>query len=79
MGWNDSHLHHFEIRGKGIRKTAKIGIPGFDDAGDLEEVYPGWELPVFVNFNEPGIKAKYEYCFGDGWMAIFESSSISML
>jgi len=68
MGWNDSHLHHFEIRGKGKRKAAKIGIPDFDRTGDLEEVYPGWEIPVFVYFNELGIKAKYEYDYGDGWM-----------
>jgi len=68
MGWDDSHLHHFEIRGKGKRKAAKIGIPDFDGTGDLEEVYPGWEIPVFVYFNELGIKAKYEYDYGDGWM-----------
>ena len=68
MGWYDSHLHHFKIRGKGKRKAAKIGIPDFDRTGDLEEVYPGWEIPVFVYFNELGIKAKYEYDYSDGWM-----------
>jgi hypothetical protein len=68
MGWKDYHLHHFEIRGKGKRKVARIGIPDFEGTGDLEEVYPGWEIPLFVYFNELGIKAKYEYDYGDGWM-----------
>jgi hypothetical protein len=61
-------LHHFEIRGKGKRKAAHIGIPDFDRMGDLEEVYPGWEIPVVDYFNELGIKSKYEYDYGDGWM-----------
>ena len=26
MGWQDSHLHHFEIKAKGKRKSVKIGI-----------------------------------------------------
>jgi len=30
MGWLDYHLHHFEIKGKGKRKTERIGIPDFD-------------------------------------------------
>ena len=68
MGWKDTHLHHFEIRGKGKRKEVHIGIPDFDGTGDLEEVFPGWEIPVLVYFNELGIKAKYEYDYGDGWM-----------
>jgi Plasmid pRiA4b ORF-3-like protein len=67
MGWNDSHLHHFEIRGKGKKKVAHIGIPDFDRTGDLEEVSPGWEILVLSYFNELGIKAKYEYDYGDGW------------
>jgi len=68
MGWKDYHLHHFEIRGKGKRKEAHIGIPDFDRMEDLEEVYPGWEIPVFVYFNDLGVKAKYLYDYGDSWM-----------
>ena len=76
MGWKDTHLHHFEIRGKGKRKEVHIGIPDFDGTGDLEEVFPGWEIPVLVYFNELGIKAKYEYDYGDGWMIRFSSKDI---
>lgn len=66
MGWFDSHLHHFEIRGKGKRKETRIGIPDFDRMDDLEEVYPGWEIPVFTY--DLGVEAKYLYDYGDFWM-----------
>lgn len=48
MGWQDSHLHHFEIKAKGKQKSVKIGIPDFDLIEDdpAEEVFPGWEIPV---------------------------------
>jgi len=68
MGWSDYHLHHFEIRGKGKRKETRIGIPDFDRMDDLEEVYPGWEIPVFTYFNDLGVEAKYLYDYGDFWM-----------
>jgi hypothetical protein len=68
MGWQDSHLHHFEVRGKGKRKRTQIGIPDFDMISDLEEVYPGWEIPVFAYFNDLGVAAKYLYDYGDSWM-----------
>jgi hypothetical protein len=68
MGWKDYHLHHFDIRGKGNRKATHIGIPDFDRMADLEEVYPGWEIPLFVYFNNLGIKATYEYDYGDSWI-----------
>lgn len=68
MGWEDYHLHHFEIRGKGKRKAIQIGIPDFDRMSDLEEIYPGWEIPLFVYFNDLGVTAKYIYDYGDSWM-----------
>lgn len=67
MGWLDYHLHHFEIRGKGKRKETHIGIPDFDRNPELEEVEPGWEIPVFVHFNDFGVEAKYNYDYGDDW------------
>lgn len=68
MGWNDSHLHHFEIRGKGKRTAVQIGIPDFDRNEDQHEVFPGWEIPVFIYFNDLGKEAKYIYDYGDSWM-----------
>ena len=67
MGWLDYHLHHFEIRGKSKQKESHIGIPDFDRMSDLEEVYPGWEIPISVYFNDLGVTAKYIYDYGDFW------------
>ena len=68
LGWLDYHLHHFEIRGKGKRTAFHIGIPDFDRNDDLQEVYPGWEIPLFIYFNDLGVEAKYLYDYGDSWM-----------
>ncbi|NLD79875.1 MAG: Plasmid pRiA4b ORF-3-like protein [Deltaproteobacteria bacterium ADurb.Bin151] len=67
MGWFDYHLHHFEIKGKGKRKTESIGIPDFDRFEDSQEIYPGWEIPVLNYFNDLGIQARYIYDYGDSW------------
>lgn len=67
MGWQDSHLHHFEIKAKSKMKEVSIGIPDFEGSGDLPEVYPGWELAVDVYFNALGVEAKYLYDYGDDW------------
>jgi len=67
MGWLDCHLHHFEIKGKGKRKVAHIGIPDLEGFGELPEVFPGWEITVIAYFNALGVDATYEYDYGDGW------------
>lgn len=68
MGWQDYHLHHFEIKGKGKRKEVRIGIPDFDGIVDLPEVFPGWEISIIAFFNALGVEAVYEYDYGDGWL-----------
>lgn len=68
MGWLDYHLHHFTIRGKGKRTEALIGIPDFEGIGDLPEVFPGWEIPLYLYFNALGVEANYLYDYGDDWM-----------
>ncbi len=68
MGWQDYHLHHFEIKGKGKRKEVRIGIPDFEGSGELPEVFPGWEIAVIAYFNALGVEAVYEYDYGDGWL-----------
>jgi hypothetical protein len=68
MGWLDYHLHHFEIKGKGKRKTERIGIPDFEGSGELPEVFPGWEITTSAYFNDLGVQATYEYDYGDEWI-----------
>lgn len=70
FGWLDYHLHHFEIRSKGKSKTVHIGIPDFDRNAELQEVYPGWEIPVINYFNDLGVQARYIYDYGDDWVHI---------
>ncbi len=67
MGWLDCHLHHFEIKGKSKRKISHIGIPDFDGMDTINEIFPGWEIPVSAYFNDLGVEAKYYYDYGDGW------------
>ncbi len=68
LGWQDCHLHHFEIKGKGKRRTERIGIPDFSGLSDLPEVFPGWEILATAYFNDLGIQGTYEYDYGDGWL-----------
>ena len=70
MGWLDYHLHHFEIKGKHKRNIVNIGIPDFDRFGGIQEVLPGWEIPVINHFNDLGVTARYHYDYGDGWVHI---------
>ena len=78
MGWFDYHLHEFRINNPITNQIDEIGIP---DEGDVESdsrCHPGWEIPIFQYFEEPGTKAEYEYDFGDGWEheIIFETTAI---
>ena len=40
MGWNDYHLHEFDVKKPGLRNEVRIGIP----ERDLDtEFLPGWK------------------------------------
>lgn len=67
MGWQDYHLHQFQIKGKRKRIEAFIGIPDFRKIQEFKEVIPGWEIPVKEHFNDLGVTAKYLYDYGDDW------------
>src|SRR5215831_5518632 len=57
MGWTDSHLHHFVLRG--------------DYYGPLDPELPNrrdeQKTRIGDLLREPGDKFTYEYDFGDGW------------
>ena len=60
MGWNNSHLHQFEIAGK------EYGIPGdeFDGSKDLIDE----KKKKLRDFSEDDLKKfTFTYDFGDGW------------
>ncbi|HVS16421.1 MAG TPA: plasmid pRiA4b ORF-3 family protein [Thermoanaerobaculia bacterium] len=66
MGWEDSHLHEFDLgAGEGTEPGLKVGLPDPDDP----EAGPraGWEFPIapFLHAGAPAID--YLYDFGDSW------------
>ena len=62
MGWDDSHLHEFEIGGQ-----------RFGEAGPMEQFSSGpltrseRTTRLFQVLSTPRIKTVYTYDFGDGW------------
>lgn len=59
MGWEDYHLHDFEIGGKRFEPPDEDG-DGDEDAIDEDSV-------VLSDLVEEGTRFLYEYDFGDGW------------
>ena len=65
MGWTNSHLHHFVIRGN------RYGDPellddGFEDDEELRDSTQT-QLSVLLAKARKSTKFRYEYDFGDGW------------
>lgn len=66
MGWQDYHLHSFDMADPRTGKKVTIGIPS-DDFYDEPFTLPGWEVDIKDYFNERGVSAEYLYDFGDAW------------
>lgn len=66
MGWEDEHLHEFQVGSK--RHNVRIGIPMEDDSpwGD-DSSRADWDVPIAECFDKPKVRASYLYDFGDGW------------
>lgn len=67
MGWQDCHLHLFQLKNPATGELHQIGIPSDDSFDDTEPCLPGWEVAIADYFEGPGDRADYEYDFGDGW------------
>lgn len=69
MGWNDSHLHEFEVSQSRRRQPLRVGLPlddeGMDEAQDPP--LPGWEVRVADYLTLQNPIADYSYDFGDDW------------
>lgn len=64
MGWTNSHLHQFEIRGR------RYGDPDLldDDCGDADFINSlETKLSELFGGTRPPRKVHYLYDFGDGW------------
>ena len=65
MGWEDYHLHQFEIIDPSMEARVKIGIPS--EIGLDEETLPGWKEKIAEYFSMDNKLAIYVYDFGDNW------------
>lgn len=63
MGWTNSHLHQFEIRG--VRYVDPRMLDGFNDDGAVD--YSRVRISDLVSKHGSKLKMRYEYDFGDGW------------
>jgi len=66
MGWQDCHLHAFDVVDPSTGARARFGIP-VGGPVDIEEALPGWEHYISDFFSTENPSAGYEYDFGDGW------------
>jgi len=65
MGWQDYHLHQFEMKRTHAHSVTYIGIPD-EEFNDIE-IRPGWEAELSFFFTHLGTSALYRYDFGDNW------------
>ncbi|MDA1271895.1 MAG: plasmid pRiA4b ORF-3 family protein [Chloroflexi bacterium] len=67
MGWEDSHLHEFEIIDPATRHIVRISVPDGESI-DQQPTRPGWEMGISDYLTMDNAEAHYAYDFGDGWV-----------
>lgn len=65
MGWNNCHMHQFQIKNPITKKLDLIGIP--DDDGFSLDTISEKTVKIAKYFLHPKNIASYEYDFGDRW------------
>ena len=72
MGWEDEHLHKFEVTEPLAGFKVNIGIPshmlGFQDSEYDENLLPEYEEKIADYFSMENRSAVYIYDFGDTWV-----------
>ncbi len=66
MGWEDAHLHRFEVLDPNTGQKVFIGRP-LEDDGWEDNVLPGWQYGIadFISPETP--QCRYVYDYGDNW------------
>ena len=75
MGWQDYHLHEFEMLDPRNGETLLIGMPD-DEYPDEREVLPDDQEKIARYFTLENRGALYRYDFGDGWQHRIELEKI---
>ncbi len=65
MGWEDIHLHQFEINNPLTREKEKIGPP--DEFAPEENIIKSWQKKLSSCFSAENSNSLYIYDFGDNW------------
>jgi hypothetical protein len=66
MGWEDAHLHEFEMRHPFEGEKVRIGIPDNDHISFVE-IIPERKEKIADWFSMDNRVAEYTYDFGDNW------------
>lgn len=77
MGWEDYHLHQFEMVDPSTGTKVEIGKP--DEEFGFEwgrKVLPGWKQKIADYFSMENRLADYIYDFGDNWEHTIELEEI---
>ncbi|MBW2641007.1 MAG: plasmid pRiA4b ORF-3 family protein [Deltaproteobacteria bacterium] len=72
MGWDESHLHEFEVINPITGQKEYIGIPEEND----DEIISGDKRRVSDIFSMDNCKGKYFYDFGDYWAHLIELEKV---
>lgn len=75
MGWEDYHLHEFEMINPFIGEKVRIGLP-HGDYDWSRETLPGWKQKISEYFSMENRLAIYTYDFGDNWEHIIKLEKI---
>ena len=67
MGWEDYHLHEFDVIDPVTRHIVRIGIPD-EEFSDERPTLAGWEVRLSDYLTMDNPEVNYAYDFGDGWM-----------
>ena len=77
MGWDDYHMHEFELVNPSTGQNIWIGIPdeifGYDSG---REILAGWKQKISQWLSLENKSAEYTYDFGDNWEHIIKLEKI---
>jgi hypothetical protein len=66
MGWQDYHLHEFELVDPKTSRIKRVGIPD-DELVDERPCIAGWKVPIERYLSYGTAPVRYRYDFGDDW------------
>lgn len=76
MGWQDYHMHQFEMLNPKTEQREYLGYPEQDPDWDLQ-ILPDWQHEIADYFNLDNRSGLYTYDFGDEWLHFITLETIS--